>query len=31
MQLLDEVFSRSPSFVHLLAGPAYVIEFANEA
>src|SRR5512133_815037 len=28
MQLLDEVFSRSPSFVHLLAGPAYVIEFA---
>jgi diguanylate cyclase (GGDEF)-like protein/PAS domain S-box-containing protein len=31
MQLLEEVFSRSPSFVHLLAGPAYVIEFANEA
>jgi diguanylate cyclase (GGDEF)-like protein/PAS domain S-box-containing protein len=31
MQLLDEVFRRSPSFVHVLRGPAYVVEFANEA
>jgi diguanylate cyclase (GGDEF)-like protein/PAS domain S-box-containing protein len=31
MQLLDEVFRRSPSFVHVLGGPGYTIEFANEA
>jgi diguanylate cyclase (GGDEF)-like protein/PAS domain S-box-containing protein len=31
LQLLDEVFRRSPSFVHVLGGPGYVIEFANEA
>ncbi|MFL6719741.1 MAG: EAL domain-containing protein, partial [Burkholderiaceae bacterium] len=30
MQLLEEVFRRSPSFVHVLRGPAYVVEFANE-
>jgi diguanylate cyclase (GGDEF)-like protein/PAS domain S-box-containing protein len=31
MQLLDEVFRHSPSFVHVLGGPGYTIEFANEA
>ncbi|MDB5760410.1 MAG: hypothetical protein JWM30_3699, partial [Burkholderia sp.] len=31
LKLLDEVFGRSPSFVHVLGGPDYVIEFANEA
>ncbi|WP_194715664.1 bifunctional diguanylate cyclase/phosphodiesterase [Noviherbaspirillum soli] len=31
LQLLEEVFRRSPSFVHVLRGPAYVVEFANEA
>ena len=31
LQLLEEVFRRSPSFVHVLGGPGYVIEFANEA
>jgi diguanylate cyclase (GGDEF)-like protein/PAS domain S-box-containing protein len=31
MQLLDEVFRRSPSFVHVLGGPDYLVEFANEA
>ena len=31
MQVLDEVFRRSPSFMHVLGGPHYTIEFANEA
>ena len=31
LQLLDEVFRRSPSFMHVLGGPNHVIEFANEA
>ena len=30
LQLLEEVFRRSPSFVHVLRGPSYVLEFANE-
>ncbi|SMP65146.1 bifunctional diguanylate cyclase/phosphodiesterase [Noviherbaspirillum suwonense] len=31
MHLLDEVFRRSPSFVHVLGGPDYRVEFANDA
>lgn len=30
MQLLEEVFCGSPSFVHVLRGPTYIIEFAND-
>ena len=31
MRVLEEVFRRSPSFLHVLRGPDYVFEFANEA
>ena len=31
MQMLEEMFRRSPTFVHVLRGPGYVVEFANDA
>jgi diguanylate cyclase (GGDEF)-like protein/PAS domain S-box-containing protein len=31
MRLLEEVFRRAPSFMHVLRGPQFIIESANEA